>query len=194
MGASIVGAGAVRNYSDMPTNIGEMRGGMSERVKRIADALTNAGLQTAGSDDIWKKHMANIAVSATCAVANLTIKQMMSVPELRETAFAALNEAAAVARAEGIDLDVTEAQDVLPKISGEGGTGDNKPSLCLDILNKRPSEIDFINGAVARLGKRHGIPTPVNQTLGAAVKGWKVTTCKSHAGFADTTWPMARSK
>ena len=165
----------MRNYSDMPTNIGEMRGGMSERVKRIADALTNAGLQTAGSDDIrydiWKKLMANTAVSATCAVANLTIKQMMSVPELRETDFAALNEAAAVARAEGIDLDVTEAQDVLPKISGEDGTGDNKSSLCLDILSRRPSEIDFINGAVARLGKRHGIPTPVNQTLVAAVKG-----------------------
>jgi 2-dehydropantoate 2-reductase len=43
--------------------------------------------------------------------------------------------------------------------------------MLVDVLNKRKTEIDFINGAIVRLGKKHGIPTPVNKTLTAAVKG-----------------------
>ena len=43
--------------------------------------------------------------------------------------------------------------------------------MLVDVLNKRKTEIDFINGAVVRLGKGYGIPTPVNKTLTAAVKG-----------------------
>ncbi|MBV7335829.1 2-dehydropantoate 2-reductase [Chloroflexi bacterium TSY] len=90
-GASVEAPGVVRNYADLPSHIGEMEGGISERAERIAAALTQAGLQTDAAEniryDIWKKLMANIALSPTCAVANLTIRQVINVPELRETAF-----------------------------------------------------------------------------------------------------------
>jgi 2-dehydropantoate 2-reductase len=43
--------------------------------------------------------------------------------------------------------------------------------MCVDLLNKRRTEIDFINGAVVRLGRTYGIPTPVNKALVAVVKG-----------------------
>ncbi len=174
-GASVVEAGVVRNYSDLPTHIGEMQGGLSERATRIAAALTEAGLQTDASEDIrydiWKKLLANVALSPTSAGANLTIKQVIRHPELREVAFDALDEAATIAQAEGIGLDVTETREVLMQIAGAGGTGDNKSSLCIDILNKRPSEIDVINGAIVKLGQKHHIPTPVNKTLVAMVRG-----------------------
>jgi len=174
-GAAVVGPGVVRNFSDLPTYIGEMGGGLSERVERIAAALDGAGLQTSASPDIrqaiWKKFLANIAVSPTSAVANLTIKEVFAVPELKETAFEALDEAAVVARAEGVELDLAETREVIDQIAGPGGSGDNKSSLCVDILNRRPSEVDVISGAVVRLGRKHGIPTPVNRTLVAAVKG-----------------------
>ena len=108
-GAAVEGPGVVRNFSDLPTYIGEMGGGLSERVERIAAALDGAGLQTSASPNIrqaiWKKFLANIAVSPTSAVANLTIKEVFAVPELKETAFEALDEAAVVARAEGVELD-----------------------------------------------------------------------------------------
>lgn len=174
-GASVEGPGIVRNYSDLPSHIGEMMGAVSTRTRRIAAALTAAGLHTSASSniryDIWKKLLANIALSPTCAVANLTIKEVFAIPELKEIAFEALDEAAAVARREGLELDVAETREVIGQIAGPTGTGDNKSSLCVDILNRRPSEIDAINGAIVRLGKKHGIPTPVNKTLVAAVKG-----------------------
>ena len=52
-----------------------------------------------------------------------------------------------------------------------GGTGQSKSSACTDILNRRRTEVDWINGAVVRLGEKHGVATPVNSTLVGAVKG-----------------------
>ena len=173
-GAAVEGPGAVRNFGNLPTHIGEMGGGISERAQRIAAALDRAGLQTTAVPDIrqaiWKKLLANIAISPTSAIANMTIKQVFAVPELRETAFEALDEAVEVARAEGVELNAAETREVIDQIAGPTGTGDNKSSLCVDIINRRPCEIDVISGAVIQLGRKHGIPTPVNKTLVAAVK------------------------
>ncbi len=76
-----------------------------------------------------------------------------------------------MAKAEGVDVNVAETKEVLYKITGKGGTGSNRSGMLVDVLNKRKTEIDFINGAIVRLGKKHGIPTPVNKTLTAAIKG-----------------------
>ena len=173
-GAAVEGPGAVRNFGNLPTHVGEMGGGISERAQRIAAALDRAGLQTTAVPDIrqaiWKKLLANIAISPTSAITNMTIKQVFAVPELRETAFEALDEAVEVARAEGVELNAAETREVIDQIAGPTGTGDNKSSLCVDIINRRPCEIDVISGAVVQLGRKHDIPTPVNKTLVAAVK------------------------
>ena len=60
---------------------------------------------------------------------------------------------------------------ILGKIAGPDGTPGNKSSLRVDIENERPSEIDYINGAVVKLGKKHKVPVPVNETLVTLVHG-----------------------
>ena len=174
-GASILGPGAVRYYGDLPSQIGELGGGVSERTEGIARAFTAAGLQTSASADIrrdmWKKLLANVALSAPSALSDLNIAELMAVPELKATSLAALQEAAAVARATGIKLDPEDTERVLAKITGAGGTSANKSSMCMDVLKRRKTEIEVINGAVARLGREHGVPTPVNDTLIAAIIG-----------------------
>ena len=175
LGCSIVEPGVIRTFADLPTNIGELEGGLSERSQRIAAAFTSAGFQTVASADIrrdiWKKLMANIAVSPTSAVTGLTLGDALKVEGLRAVMVAALTEAASVAQAEGIDLSLEQARAVFEQITGTGGTLGNKSSMCVDLLNERPCEIDVINGAITRLGRTHGIETPVNDTLVAAVKG-----------------------
>ena len=114
--------------------------------------------------------MANVGISSPSGIANLTIGDVMQVAEMRETAYAAIDEAVAVAQSAGVALDPAEARVVLDKIVGPGGSGENKTSLCNDLLKGRPTEIDFINGAIVKLGREHGVPTPVNATLVAAVK------------------------
>ena len=76
-----------------------------------------------------------------------------------------------MAQADGVPMSHEESREVLDLVTGPGGTGGNKSSLCVDILNRRPTEIDVINGAVVARGERYGIETPINATLVALVKG-----------------------
>jgi 2-dehydropantoate 2-reductase len=174
-GSGMVEPGVIRNAGTLPSHIGELPGGISDRVRTIAEVFTAAGLETIASEqimkDIWKKLLANIAINAISALCNFRVGEIFDTPETEETILEALDEAARVAQAEGVDVNVDETKEVLYRITGKGGTGSNRSGMLVDVLNKRKTEIDFINGAIVRLGKKHGISTPVNKTLTAAVKG-----------------------
>jgi 2-dehydropantoate 2-reductase len=174
-GAMVTGPGVVHNYSDLPSYIGELQGGLSERAERIAQAFTTAGLETHASAELrkvmWKKYLANVALSAASGSTNLNSQQMMAIPELRAVCIGAMEEAALIAAAIGISLSDKEKQEILAPLISPEGTGASKSSLCVDLLNERPTEIDTIAGAVVRLGCEHGIATPINQTLVAVIKG-----------------------
>ena len=169
--------GVVRNFGDLPSYIGEMAGGVSERAAAIAEAFSGHGLPTRASADIeremWKKLLGNVGLSAVSGATDLRSVDIMAVPELRATVIRAIDEAAAVARACGIDLNAGEAREVLMKLADPdgGGTGTSKSSLCADLANRRPTEVDYIYGPVARLGREHGVPTPTIDTLIGIVKG-----------------------
>lgn len=168
-GASIESPGVVRNHAELPSYIGEMSGGLSDRTRTIADLLSGANLPTEASEnirlDIWRKLMANIAISAVSGITGLNIGEIFNQHYADDVSYAALDEAIAVAKAVGIDLSPDDAREILGKIAGPNGTPQNKSSLRVDIENERPSEIDYINGAVVRLAKEHNIAVPVNETL-----------------------------
>jgi 2-dehydropantoate 2-reductase len=169
--------GVVRNFGDLPTIVGEITGGLSARAAAIAGAFTKAGLATVASADIkrdkWKKLLGNVALGAISAVTDLRSFEIMRVPELRDIVFRSVDEAAAVAKAEGIALDIAEAREVLLRLvdTSAGGTGTSKSSMREDIARRRRTEIDTIHGAVQRLARRHGLPTPTIDTMIALVKG-----------------------
>jgi 2-dehydropantoate 2-reductase len=171
------GPGIVRNFGDLPTHIGEFGGGLSDRTVAIAKAFTAHGLPVTASAEIkrekWKKLLGNVALGAISAVTDMRSVEIMRIPELQEIVFRAVDEAAAVAKHEGVALDVAEARSVLMKlvdVSG-GGTGNSKSSMREDIIRKRPTEIDTIHGAVARLARQHNVPVPTIDTMVAMVKG-----------------------
>jgi 2-dehydropantoate 2-reductase len=175
MAGHMLAPGRVRDFSRVPSYIGEMAGGVSERTERIAAALTLAGLETHASADIvgqiWKKLLGNIAMSAISGATDLTSAQALRVPALRATSLRALDEALAVATAVGISLDRDEALAGLEAITTPGGTGDNKSSLCVDLLERRPTEVDFIYGSVIARGREKAVPTPTLEALASIVKG-----------------------
>jgi 2-dehydropantoate 2-reductase len=169
--------GVVHNFGDLPTYIGEIAGGLSERATAIAEAFTRHGLPTKASAEIkrekWKKLLGNVALGAISAVTDLRSVEIMRVPELQDIVFRGVDEAAAVAKAEGVALDLAEAREVLMRLvdTSGGGTGNAKSSMREDIIRRRRTEIDTIHGAVAKLARRHGVATPTIDTMVALVKG-----------------------
>ena len=91
-------------------------------------------------------------------------------PELRECALEAVSEGIAVAKASSVRLSTKAPEEAWFKAS-EGLPEDFKPSLSQSLEKGVKTEIDFINGAVVRYGEKCGIPTPVNRTLVASIKG-----------------------
>ena len=175
MAGQLLGPGRIRDFSRVPSYIGEMHGGQSERVASIAEKLTCSGLETHISEDIfseiWKKLLGNISMSAVSGLTNLTSATIMSIPELKPVCLQAMEEAVKVAVASGIKLDREAVLRGMELISQSGGTGDNKSSLCVDLLNHRQTEVDSIYGGVIKLAEEKGIGTPTLKVLHALVKG-----------------------
>jgi 2-dehydropantoate 2-reductase len=160
------------------TIIGELDGDMSERTSQIAALFTAAGLQTAVSGNImqtiWEKLLVNVSTGALCAITGLPYGKLYAVPEVEATALAAVAEAMAVAKASGVQLTTTDPQQPWLKAAA-GLPPEFKTSMLQSLEKGSVTEIDFINGAVVRQGEKYGIPTPVNQTLVACIKGIEAT-------------------
>jgi 2-dehydropantoate 2-reductase len=110
----------------------------------------------------------NAAMNPVCAVTGMTMSQAMNDPLVFQTVDALLKEVLKVARANEISL----GWDYYPyAIAYLKGGGNHKPSMLMDIENRRRTEIDFINGKVVKYGIQAGIQTPYNATLVSLVKG-----------------------
>ena len=159
----------------MPSYIGEWGSGISARAEVVAAAFTAAGLETYASADIrmdiWKKLIGNMAMSAVSGVTNLTSVEILRLEPLRKVCYAALDEAISIARSQDINLDRDVVVKGLELMTAPGGTGDNKSSLCLDVLARRPSEVEFIYGVPLQLADEAGLAVPTLRSLYGFVKG-----------------------
>ncbi len=175
VGGVLLAPGRIRcGVAGKQTFIGELDGQVSARVSHIAEVFRGAGLDTTVSENIlgtmWDKLLVNVSTGALTGITMLTYGQLYSEPLLRETALAAVAEAIAVARAAGVTLGLTKPEQAW-NLASEGLPGSFKTSMLQSLEKGSITEIDFINGAVVRLGQRYGIATPVNATLVACVKG-----------------------
>jgi 2-dehydropantoate 2-reductase len=156
------------------TIVGELDGRVTDRVKRIADAFSRAGLLVSVSDNImgtmWDKLLINVATGALAGITRLPYGGLYAVPEMRACALAAVAEGMAVAKAAGVKISYTDPEGPWVK-AAEGLPPEFKTSLLQSLEKGTKTEIDFINGSVVRWGDKTGVATPVNRALVACVKG-----------------------
>ncbi len=171
-GSSIPQPGQVHHHGMRLIRIGEMHGGVTERVRRIEQVWRDAGFNVTAFEDIelmvWEKFLCNVTLSAPTAAFDVTVGELMADPEAWAVALGCTTEAWRVGRAKGVPFRfddpiryVTEFASTIP---------DASPSMRLDHLARRPSEVDVINGAVVELGRELGIDTPHNETLCAILR------------------------
>ncbi|MET3893005.1 2-dehydropantoate 2-reductase [Bosea sp. OAE506] len=174
LGATMEAPGVVRNYAALPTLIGEMSGGVSPRAEALAALLTAHGIPTEASASIltekWRKLMLNVAMSATSGLTGLTIGGVAGLPPLALVARRAMDEAAAVALACGVDLPPETRYRTFDGIVASGAAR-NKTSMRRDIEAGRPSEVEAIYGSVIERGRAKGVPTPTLEALAALMLG-----------------------
>ena len=175
VGGSMIEPGVVEyGIEGRTTVLGELDGTVTARLTLIARMFDDAGLDTSISTDIvammWEKLFVNVATGGWSALTGLPYGELSSHPDVERMAVAGVAEAIDVARALGIAVTTTDPS-VPWRRAWEGLPAGFKASMLQSIEKGSRTEVDVMHGAVCAGGRRAGVPTPINDTLLAAVHG-----------------------
>ena len=174
--SNILGPGHIMNHAALPSWIGEYEGGMSERVNDVADTFTAHNLETIAADDVkkrkWMKLFALTAIGPLSAIFDLHHTDLYinnnASNVSRSLGKEIILETRQVALADGVEVSEDECLFMFNKIVDSMQT--NKSSMAFDVQYKRKTEIDFISGAVSKIGKKHRLKTPLNDLMYKMIK------------------------
>jgi 2-dehydropantoate 2-reductase len=145
-----------------------------EEIERLADACTRAGMPTAALEDArpaqWRKVIFNASTNPIGALTGLTHGRVCERPDLRALVTGLVDEGKAVAAAQAITLDA-DPEELIDHAARPDIAYDHRASMLQDVEARRTTEIDFLNGGIARFGAQLGVPTPLNDSITALVKG-----------------------
>src|ERR1035437_5785188 len=142
-------------------------------AEEICTFLTKVSLETKPLISLelrkrtWEKTILNASLSALCGVGRMTMAEAMSNSDTVELVALLIEEAVEVAAAENIKFDEDFTRTCLQYL---GKAGNHFPSLAVDLLNNRPTEIDYLNGKIVEYGRKHYIQTALNLTFTNMVK------------------------
>jgi 2-dehydropantoate 2-reductase len=171
-GASMRAPGHAHHNGMEMIRFGAFAGLPTRLLRASARIWESAGFTVSLFDDVtrmvWEKLIMNVAFSGTSCTTGLTIGEVMADPNAWSVAQGCAREAIAVAGAANVRLEVGDPIEHIRKLGGK--IPNARPSMLLDYNAGRRGEVDAINGSIPRLGKRYGIPTPVNETVVAIIK------------------------
>ena len=171
-GASLKAPGHVHHNGMELIRVGEMKGGLTSRVERIVDVWQTAGFTVKGYEDIqqliWEKFVCNVTFSASCTVFGCTVEEVMDDTHAWKIARGCGLEAYAVSQAKGISMSFDDPEKYITAFGQKLPKA--RPSMLLDHLERRPSEIDAINGMVPIVANEVGLRAPYNEVMTAIVK------------------------
>jgi len=141
-------------------------------VERLADALTRGGMPTRALADArgaqWTKLIFNASSNPLGALTGLTHGRLCELPSTRQLVSGLIAEGVAVADALGITLD-SDPQALIDHAAAVAY--DHRASMLQDVLARRRTEIDALNGGIVRFGRERGVPTPLNEAIAALITG-----------------------
>lgn len=170
-GATMIGPGIIRHAGVGPTVIGMWNGKDLTKVRGIAQLFTHACIDTKVVESvrevIWDKLLVNVGINAITALTGIKNGQLLDLEVTKTLSRKAVEEALAVARAQGIALRDNTVGHVLKVAEA---TSPNRSSMGQDVDKKRQTEIETINGVIVSEGRKLGLETPVNETLTALIE------------------------
>lgn len=171
-GATMIGPGKIKHAGQGKTIIGELDGKETERIVELGKTFNDAQLDTSTSNNViglvWDKLLVNIGINALTAITGLKNGSLVQSEETEWILEESVKEAQAVANAKGVKLSYEDPVGHTKKVCEL--TAANRSSMLQDVERERETEIDMINGAIVREGKKVNIATPVNQVLTNLIK------------------------
>lgn len=141
-------------------------------LQALVALFVTAGVTVSVCNDVmaelWSKLLVNCAYNAISGLAQATYAELAAIPEVREIQRAVVREVVALAAADGVALQLEPMLQAMERIAMS--MPGQRSSTAQDMARRKPTEIDHLNGFVARRGHALGVATPVNQTLHALVK------------------------
>jgi len=166
----IVAPGMVKHIYGDKFALGEPDGSLSERCRKLSEALTEGGLKAPVleniRDEIWLKLWGNLCFNPLSALTRATLDVVATDPGTRAVAKAMMLEAEGIARSLGADFRV----DVERRINGAARVGAHRTSMLQDLERGRPLEIDALLTAVQEMGRLTGAETPYIDAVLALVQ------------------------
>ncbi|MBM3395217.1 MAG: 2-dehydropantoate 2-reductase [Betaproteobacteria bacterium] len=171
-GASMRAPGHAHHNGWELVRLGELSGPVTDRLRTVESVWASGGFRVKCFDDIdqliWEKLICNVCFSGTCTLTELTIGEVMANADAWLSASSCAQEAFNVARAKGVKLDFDDA---VAYVRNFGSKIPNaRPSMLLDAMAGRLSEIDYINGAIPAVGNPLGVATPYNTVVSTLVR------------------------
>ncbi|OED41421.1 2-dehydropantoate 2-reductase [Chromatiales bacterium (ex Bugula neritina AB1)] len=184
-GASVKKPGHVQHTAMKMIRIGSIADSGDTRPEMIAGVWRNAGFNAEAYTDIeqliWEKFICNVAYSAPCTVFDKSVAQLLEDPHATKISQTCAVEAWQVAVAKKVNLTFTDPIEYVTAFGRK--VGNARPSLLLDHMAKRPSEIDAINGMVPVVASEQGLAAPFNEVLSGIVRSreaeWKTGRSRS---------------
>lgn len=168
-GATRLAAGHIRHAGSGHTYLGFLSKQTKQattQLQHLLPLLQKSGLASSLTEDVhaklWAKLFVNVGINGLTAIENCRNGQLLESSRTRDTLTTLVREAEAVAHAQGITIFKDPVEATLAVCES---TSMNISSMLQDIRNKRPTEIEAINGAVSRIGRQLNISTPENDTL-----------------------------
>jgi 2-dehydropantoate 2-reductase len=184
MEGRIAEPGLVTQGGPGTAGFGEMTVGITERGERLNREFLDAGWRVELHENmtgmLWKKFSYIAGSAAVCAAANCVYEEMRTIPATRSLIQQAIEEALAVGRASGapiMDDSMEWAMNSLDRFPAQG-----RASMAKDFTDGRPVELEGLNGALIRLARQTGTPTPANDFLYAVLRPLADRIAAQHGG------------
>ncbi|WP_368645928.1 2-dehydropantoate 2-reductase [Alkalibacterium putridalgicola] len=165
--ASLNGPGQTTLYGDGPVEIQNIAPESKDKAEKVVAILNESHLNGHYSKDVqfttWRKACVNGTMNALCALMDANINEIFSTSTHQSLLKGIVSEFAALAKVKGIHFDLEETLEYIYNVSRK--LGSHYPSMHQDLSNKRPTEIDFLNGLVAEESRKVGLKAPYCQQI-----------------------------
>jgi 2-dehydropantoate 2-reductase len=168
----LAGPAFVRHTNNGPTYLGELDGAQTDRLAALLDSFSRAGLNPEPVPDIiatiWAKFVHNCGINAICAITGLRPGHIQEISDLQTFQVRIIEETLDLVRAKGISLSDADPIGVILDYCAHKF---HRPSMMQHLDRGQRTEIDSLNGYVAKESPRYGLSAPMNEALTMLMKG-----------------------